>query len=70
MWDNGLTTRKSSGFTNTKSYEGEVLVFLKAIFVFVLFKQLCETLQVNLMELLDVLAGWTGGLDNCNRFPH
>lgn len=53
-----------------KSYEGEVLVFLKAIFVFVLFKQLCETLQVNLMELLDVLAGWTGGLDNCNRFPH
>lgn len=53
-----------------KSYEGEMLVFLKAIFVFVLFKQLCETLQVNLVELLDVLTGWTGGLDNCNGLPH
>lgn len=47
-----------------KSYEGEVMVFLKAIFVFVLFKQRCKTLQVHLMELLNVLTGWTGSLDN------
>lgn len=52
------------------SYEGEVLVLLKAIFVFVLLKQLCKTLQVYLMQFLNVLTGWTGSLDNQNRFPH
>lgn len=52
------------------SYEGEVLVLLKAIFVFVLLKQLCKTLQVYLMQFLNALTGWTGSLDNRNRFPH
>lgn len=47
-----------------KSYEGEVMVFLKAIVLFVLFKQLCKSLQVNLMEFVNVLTGWTGSLDN------
>lgn len=52
------------------SYEGEVLVLFKAIFVFVLLKQLCQTLQVHLMQFLNVLTGWTGSLDNRNRLPH
>lgn len=52
------------------SYEGEVLVLLKAVFEFVLLKHVCKTLQVYLMQFVNVLTGWTGSLDNRNRLPH
>lgn len=52
------------------SDEGEVLVLLQAVFVFVLLEQFSQTLQVNLMKTVDVLAARTGSLDHRDRLPH
>lgn len=52
------------------SYVGKVLVFVEAVVVFVLLKQLRQTLQVNFMKTLDVLAAGTGSLDNRDGLPY
>lgn len=46
------------------SDEGEVLVGSQAIVVFVLFEELGQTLQVNSVQTVNILAAGTGGLDN------
>lgn len=52
------------------SYECQVLVLAEAISVFVLLKQVSQTLQVNFMKTLDVLAAGTGSLGDRDRLPH
>lgn len=47
-----------------RSDEGEVLVRSQAIEVFVLFEELGQTLQVNSVQTVNILAAGTGGLDN------
>lgn len=47
-----------------RSDEGEVLVRSQAVVVFVLFKELSQTLQVNPVQTVNILTAGTGGLDN------
>lgn len=53
-----------------RSDEGEVLLWSQAIVLFVFFKELGETLQVNSVQAVNVLAAGTGGLDDCDRLAH
>lgn len=53
-----------------RSDEGEVLLWSQAIVLFVFFKELGETLQVNSVQAVNVLAARTGGLDDCDRLAH
>lgn len=53
-----------------RSYEGEVLVLSEAVGEFVLLEQVSQTLQVELVKTLDVLAAGTGGLDDRDWLPH
>lgn len=45
-------------------------MLLQAIGVFVLLKQFRQTLQVNFVKVLDVLAAGTGSLDDRDGLPH
>lgn len=45
-------------------------MLLQAIGVFVLLKQFRQTLHVNFVKVLDVLAAGTGSLDDWDGLPH
>lgn len=53
-----------------RSDEREVLVRSQAIVLFVLFEELGQTLQVNSVQTVNILAAGTGGLDDCYRLSH
>lgn len=52
------------------SDEGEVLLGPPTVVVFVFFKELGETLQVDPVQAVDVLAAGTGRLDHRDGPPH
>ncbi|ONI38068.1 hypothetical protein AN396_01570 [Candidatus Epulonipiscium fishelsonii] len=64
------SVEQSSAQGRSPSYEGQMLVFVEAVGVFVLLEQFCQTLQVNLMKTLDVVGAGTRSLDDRDGFPH
>lgn len=53
-----------------RSGEGQVMVLLQTIFLFVLLKQLAQMLQVNFVKSVNILAFWTRTGCDLDWLPH